>query len=233
MFSYKKSLIFASAIFISSIAHSSEFNEKAVIKDYDKQRDETAIIAILDQYPKFLRYESMGLPVGTTEQYINNSKYTTHVIQENDLTVGFVSFIKIDKRLLFLNFGSIGLIHLMGIDTEHQGKHYGNALLSHAINELLDKGVSQIFLTTKVTNEKARKLYEKSGFKLVTLVGEDCFYLANFVNEKAPQPTIEEKALQCALRHPGKSLLCLCAVLIGGGYASYKGMKSLWHQFYI
>lgn len=198
-----------------------------VIREYEKSRDEQAIIKILDQYPQYLRYESVGLPEGTTEKYINSSTYTTRVLQEDDTTAGFVNFVKIDRKWSFLNFGSLGLVHLMGVDNNYQGKQYGQALLSHAIHSLLDKGLRLITLATKANNEKARKLYEKNGFKLLYQMGDDCFYGANFLNENAPAPTLEEKALTYAMAHPAQAAFGVAALLIGGGYGCYRAIRSL------
>lgn len=204
-----------------------ESKVNVLIRAYEKSRDEAAIIRILNQNSQFLRYENLGMPEGTTEKYINSPKYTTRVLQENDTTAGFVNFVKIDKTLGFLNFGSSGLVHLMGVDNDFQGKQYGKALLNHAIQELLDQGVSQISLTTKTTNQKARNLYEKSGFKLIHQLGDDCFYQANLPNEKALIPTTEEKILNYAMQHPGKALVCVAVLLLAGGYGSYKTLARI------
>jgi len=219
-------------LFVVGCVHVQSSLPQVVIREYQKERDEAAVIAILNQCPQFLRYETAGLPAGTTEQYINSSKYTTHVLQEDDKTVGFVNFIKIDKKILFLNFGCYGMIHLMGVDESHQGKQYGKYLLSDAIRSLLNEGVSQMVLTAKLNNERARRLYEKSGFKLFACLGEDCIYSVNFINEKAPQPTREQKILEYALQNPRKSALVLAALVAGGGYLGYKAARALIHKLH-
>ncbi len=217
--------------FVAAAQQRSEIKPNVLIRAYEKSRDEQAIIKILNQHPEFLRYENLGMPEGTTEKYINSSKYITRVMQENNETAGFVNFVKVDRKFWFLNFGSTGLVHLMGVDNVYQGKQYGKALLSHAVQDLLDKGVSKIFVTTKATNAKARKLYEKSGFKLLNQVGEDCYYEANFVNEKAPAPTLAGKALDYATAHPGQAGLAIAALLLGSGYGGYRGIKALVRKF--
>lgn len=202
--------------------NSSESQAKSpLIREYKKESDEAAVSAILDQCPQYLRYESLGLPQGTTEKYINSPKYITRVLEEDQKVVGFINFTKIDRKLWFLNFGSTGLIHLIGVDESAQGKHYGKILFQHAIAALLEEGISQFFLTVKVDNQKARSLYEKLGFQLMFVAGNDCFYVANFANPKASKPTLEEKVLKYSLQHPIQTLVALAV----GGYLTYKGFK--------
>jgi N-acetylglutamate synthase-like GNAT family acetyltransferase len=76
-------------------------------------------------------------------KYINSSHYITRVVQENEN--GWVcKLCKNRSKTIFLNFGSLGLVHLIGVDNDYQGKQYGIALLSHSIHELLKQGISKI-----------------------------------------------------------------------------------------
>lgn len=191
------------------------------IKGYLKERDEAAIIEILNQSPQFLRYEALGCPSGTTEKFINSPKYITRVLQEDGKTVGFVNCTKMERKFLFLNFGFYGFIHLMGVNENYRGKQYGKELLFDAIECLKNQGMTQIKLGTKITNLPARSLYEKSGFKLSSSFGEQCIYSLDLTHE-----TRKQKILQYANQNP-TAVAIMLATMLGGGYLGYKSTRAL------
>lgn len=47
----------------------------------------------------------------------------------------------------------------------HRGKGVGKALLDASLRELTSRGVDTVFLEVRVSNERAKALYEKVGFE--------------------------------------------------------------------
>ncbi len=71
--------------------------------------------------------------------------------------IGFITYYK-------RNFYK-GVINLLAIDENYRGKGYSDKLLNAAINDLQHQGSTSVQLITRVTNEPAKKLYIRSGFK--------------------------------------------------------------------
>lgn len=55
----------------------------------------------------------------------------------------------------------------IAVDPEYQGYGIGGALLNETVDRLKKLGTSKCYLEVRVSNEKARRLYEKFGFKVV------------------------------------------------------------------
>lgn len=132
---------------------------------YDRERDGAAVTKILNDFPAFLKYEvTQQAPEGTTEKYLSSSKYITNVLRVDDKTVGFINFCAYNHDILSFHVGRYGLIHLMGVDKDHQSKGYGSALIDHAIAGLEKLNAPNIRLTVEKENSKALQLYKKKGF---------------------------------------------------------------------
>ena len=170
IFKYIKTLVISLFITTSIFA-----SESATIEKYNEQRDSTAIIKILNDTPQYLRYEFLGCPSGTTEKYITSPSYITEVVRVDGKTAGFINYIAHNSTLLTFHLMRRGTIHLMGVDTEYQGKGYGKLLLNHAIEQLTILKVPKISLNTKLDNIKAQSIYEKAGFKGMA-AGTEVYY---------------------------------------------------------
>ena len=94
-------------------------------------------------------------------QYIESKKYITDVLRVNGQTVGFVNYCVHDPHFLTFYLGRQALVHLIGIDKEHQGKGYGTRLLKHAMSALEQLQAPTITLSVKKDNTRARSLYQK------------------------------------------------------------------------
>jgi len=159
--------------------------EKDVISivSYNDKRDRNAVVAILDAYPHYLRYETIGKPAGTTEKYLTTKNYFTYVLRKNDKTIGFINYSSYEKYFLTFYFGRQGLIHLMGVDSKNQKKGYGLLLLNHALNHLKELNTPDIMLTVKRDNVWAQKLYKKAGFEgLLTYQSMDDWFFTKKLN---------------------------------------------------
>ncbi len=163
MFSIKNSIIYLFLLigFLPSI------KSTITIERYDRLNHREAVIKILDEHYHYLAYEALGSPKGTTEKYLDSSKYITDVIKVDDEVVGFVNYVAYDFNVLTFHIFRTGLIHLIGVAKDHQGNGYGKELLNHAIQELAKLKVPKIQLTVKRTNIGAIKFYEKTGFVCV------------------------------------------------------------------
>ncbi len=151
---------------------------KVVIERYQQQRDGTAVQKILTAFPH-LTYESRGYAAGTTEKYLVSPKYATDVLRVDGKTVGFVNYAAYDMNILSFHIARHGLLHLIGVDTEHQKKGYGTLLLDHAIEELKKLNAPNIILAVQSDNINAQKLYEKKNFQCpmqTRIKGKDFYY---------------------------------------------------------
>lgn len=59
-------------------------------------------------------------------------------------------------------------IGLFGILPDFQGQGYGKRILSKLFAQFQKKGVSQVLIATQGKNKNAQKLYEATGFKMVS-----------------------------------------------------------------
>ena len=68
-------------------------------------------------------------------------------------------------RSRFEQFDGCGEIISIYLLPEYMGKGYGKELLDRAVSELVGKGYREIFLWVLEENHRARRFYEKFGFK--------------------------------------------------------------------
>lgn len=170
-------------------------SEQTSIEPYNHNRDFVAVQQILDTNQNYLRYENMGFPQGTTEQYIESHNFSTDVLRINNQTVGFVSYYMEHLTLLTFYIHSAGCIHLLGIDFEHQGKGYGKKLMLHAIEKMKQNNMASASLAVKKSNTKAQKLYESCGFTIAISLDDDFYYKKNLdvLEDKLPQGNIIQR----------------------------------------
>jgi len=57
--------------------------------------------------------------------------------------------------------------HLLNIavDPDHQGHGLGTQILEHTIQQVRERGVKRFFLEVRPSNESAKKLYDRLGFR--------------------------------------------------------------------
>lgn len=74
-------------------------------------------------------------------------------------------------------------VAMIGVDPEYQNRGIGSALLSYAEKDAADQGCETFSLEVRVSNAKARHLYEKHGFIQVNIRkgyyenGEDAYLM--------------------------------------------------------
>ncbi|MEI6243284.1 MAG: GNAT family N-acetyltransferase, partial [Chlamydiota bacterium] len=125
------------------------------ITPYDHSKDKQFVMSLIEENPRFLSYEFVGKPPGTTEKCLTEKNHYTFVLCKNNHPVGFVNFFIKDKT---------GSIDLIGVDKNHQKKGYGLLLVKYALKKLKELNVFEASLTVNKENEKAQRLYEKIGF---------------------------------------------------------------------
>lgn len=146
--------------------------EKGPIYEYNAKRDKKPL---LDLFYKDW-YWFINVPKGQyspefTFQYKTPKrdpryygKLIVKVLRENDIFMGFTAYYKINfykGRLLFL-----------AIDEKFRRRGFGEMLSRYALEDLFKRGCSIILVLTRTEN-KARLLYKKLGFKETKL--EDGF----------------------------------------------------------
>jgi ribosomal protein S18 acetylase RimI-like enzyme len=137
------------------------------IELYEASRDKEAVQKIVNESPA-IQCEALGSPPGTTQKYIESSKYITKVLRVNNKTMGFVNYLVKDLSFLTFYITRVGFINLIGIDKDYRGKGYGKILMQETISHLKQLNVPSIFLFTKEDNENAVGLYKNVGFKAIT-----------------------------------------------------------------
>jgi N-acetylglutamate synthase-like GNAT family acetyltransferase len=72
----------------------------------------------------------------------------------------------------------------MAVKPQHQGKGFGNALISACLAKLSEIGASKVYLVSNTKLESAIALYKKYGFKTVHEGQHPVYSRANIVMER-------------------------------------------------
>ncbi|WP_295162047.1 GNAT family N-acetyltransferase [uncultured Brachyspira sp.] len=97
---------------------------------------------------------------GEFEDGINNKTREAHIAYIDNNPIGVISHGK--SRSNMEGYGEIISLYIHPI---YQGSGIGSLLLEHAVKYIKDLGYSNICLCVFDKNEKAKKFYEKNGFK--------------------------------------------------------------------
>ncbi len=99
----------------------------------------------------------------TKENYhfeLTQNPYAHYVVIEEEGIKGYLG--------LWINDDAMQITTL-GVDPQVQNQGFGKALLNYALQLASQQHVSVITLEVRVSNKKAIHLYEKAGFKQVTI----------------------------------------------------------------
>lgn len=109
-----------------------------------------------------LEMETLGTTLGSEmlENNLSNRLSHFYVYENNKEIVGYISLSFDGEQGEILNFC---------VKKSSQGKGIGTALLSYAINILHSKGAKSFILEVRESNNNAIKLYEKFGFKRISV----------------------------------------------------------------
>ncbi len=86
------------------------------------------------------------------------SKYLELVV--DDRVIGYLKYLLIYDRMEIDNFV---------IEEEYRGQHFGSKLMAYLISLAIEYRVVNITLEVRLSNEVARNLYKKYGFREVAL----------------------------------------------------------------
>lgn len=110
-----------------------------------------------------------GIPAGSWAKAVDRDSMHTLLLLEGDCIVGTASYCAA-RFPEFAGFGEIVSIYLL---PQYMGKGYGRPLLNAAVAGLKQLGFAQMFLWVLEENVRARKFYEKAGFRCSGQVLED------------------------------------------------------------
>lgn len=88
---------------------------------------------------------------------VNNQTASALVVAEDDRVDGFVVIFQV------LDEASI---HSIAVQPAHQGKGLGQMLLNAALVQMQQAGATRCLLEVRQSNRVARRLYQRSGFRL-------------------------------------------------------------------
>jgi len=91
---------------------------------------------------------------------LTQNPYAHYVVIDEEGIKGYLG--------LWINDGAMQITTL-GVDPQFQNKGYGKALLDYALLKANQEHVIVITLEVRVSNKKAIHLYERAGFKQVTI----------------------------------------------------------------
>ncbi len=80
------------------------------------------------------------------------------VMRLNRTVIGYASLYRVSDELQIGN---------LAIDSKHQRAGFGSLLMEHIIGLAYSLGIRQIYLEVRDSNEAARRLYLKFGFRVV------------------------------------------------------------------
>lgn len=73
------------------------------------------------------------------------------------------------ERTLKPPIKGVGIIYNLAVEREHQSKGYGEQLIGHLLEIIRAKGMKKAALDVSVENPRAQALYERLGFRQVSL----------------------------------------------------------------
>lgn len=101
-----------------------------------------------------------------------------HVLKEKEEIIGYIDY--------WITYETCQIASI-AVEEVHQGKGYGNQLLEHCMNHAIESECHNISLEVRVSNMKAKNLYESYGFIPITIKsgyyknGEDAYFMVKIL----------------------------------------------------
>jgi len=92
------------------------------------------------------------------EDTMDSSVTTNLVLEINDEIIGYIMFFSVEDEAHIMN---------LAVHPDHREKGYGSSLIAHAVLQSNKQKVTEFFLEVRESNIKARRLYERFGFKMI------------------------------------------------------------------
>jgi ribosomal-protein-alanine N-acetyltransferase len=105
--------------------------------------------------PAVVEIERLSFKYPKPEAVFREDEHKYLVARDDDKVVGYIGIEKILDEVHIIN---------MAVDPQYRGKGIGNRLMQHVLN---DEEV--FFLEVRISNESAKKVYEKYGFKVISV----------------------------------------------------------------
>ncbi|MFA4843494.1 MAG: ribosomal protein S18-alanine N-acetyltransferase [Candidatus Margulisiibacteriota bacterium] len=122
--------------------------------------------------PAVVEIERMSFTFPKPEAVFREDEHKYLVAKDENRVVGYIGVEKILDETHIIN---------MAVHPEYRGKEIGKRLMQHVLN---DEDV--FFLEVRVSNETAKKIYERYGFKVINTRqayyadGEDAYTMRRF-----------------------------------------------------
>ena len=110
---------------------------------------------------------------------LENTNNLSIALNHKDQLIGYLIAVVATSSAELLN---------IGIDSRYQRKGHATMLLAHLFGELIDKGVSEVFLEVRISNKIAIAFYKSQGFKQISL--RKNYYTKNFKNNSTREDAI-------------------------------------------
>jgi len=142
---------------IHAVRQSQIIQPPITIMPYNHERDEKAVVGMIQQFSRELDSYPIIRPQLLGRQNIATGAYQKGGVARTDKeTIGFVVYGG--------QPGQLFTISNMAVDTPHQSKGCGKKLLSHAVDEAEKKQAYFVMIHVNFNNQKAQEFYEKNGF---------------------------------------------------------------------
>jgi ribosomal-protein-alanine N-acetyltransferase len=125
--------------------------------------------------PQVVEIEKLSFKYPKPESVFREDEHKYLVAKEDEKVIGYIGIEKVLDEVHIIN---------MAVHPDYRGKGIGKRLMQHVLN---DEEV--FFLEVRVSNETARKVYEKYGFKDINMRkqyyadGEDAYVMRRIPGE--------------------------------------------------
>jgi len=125
--------------------------------------------------PQVVEIENLSFQFPKPESVFREDEHKYLLAKDDDRVAGYIGVEKILDEMHIIN---------MAVHPDYRGKGIGKRLMQHVLN---DEEV--FFLEVRVSNESAKKIYEKYGFKVINIRkgyyadGEDAYVMRRIPGE--------------------------------------------------
>jgi ribosomal-protein-alanine N-acetyltransferase len=95
--------------------------------------------------------------------YLTQPDVTTFVAEQEGMIIGYAT-----ARIRENDVSDIGEVGYNAVDPDYRGQHVGTALIEQVIGYLEEQGARVLTVSTLESDEPARHIYERLGFKELT-----------------------------------------------------------------
>lgn len=146
------------------------------IMEFDINRDGKGIMAIFDRDWDWLipggretfSPELMMAYRAPQQNPLYAGRLKIKVMRDGDKFIGFVAW--------YMKSADVGFLNFLDVNPEYRGKGYAETLLRYGMDQMLKAGAKKIEMVTWPHNERARKLYDRVGWRAKGIEGRQIHY---------------------------------------------------------